>query len=185
VIRCTHAAIQSSHLCLMLNPPPPESTRENRNKGNGLVWTTVRVQPAPMGRVAGDMQYVAHWSPVGRLSLIRLRFLRNTWTPFYPATTAAIRSPAWPSHSGGMVPFFAWPTITLETSSRSLSGSRPTRTLVPRVSVLGRCEQQIGELVGDQPIDFLGHGAVERAQSGLDVADADSEFGRDQSGGNG
>jgi|SRR5208282_1221794 hypothetical protein len=26
----------------MLNPPPPESTRENRNKGNGIVGTTVR-----------------------------------------------------------------------------------------------------------------------------------------------
>ena len=60
-------------------------------------------------------------------------------------------------------------------------------TLVPkiRVRVLGRRKQQVGELIGQQPVDFLRHGAVEGAQSGFDVADAHSKLGRNQSGGNG
>ena len=33
-------------------------------------------------------------------------------------------------------------------------------------------EQQVRDLVGDDPVDLLGHRAVEAAQAGLDVADA-------------
>jgi hypothetical protein len=49
------------------------------------------------------------------------------------------------------------------------------------VSVLARGKQQICELIGNQPVDFLRHGAVERAQSGFDVAHAHSSLGADQS----
>ena len=41
-------------------------------------------------------------------------------------------------------------------------------------------KQQIGKLVGQQAIDFFGHGAIARAQSGLDVTDGNSELGTDQ-----
>src|SRR6266446_9427724 len=51
------------------------------------------------------------------------------------------------------------------------------------VSILGRRKQHIGKLIGDQPVDFLWHSAIEGAQSGFDVSDAHSEFGADQRGG--
>src|SRR5271166_6567596 len=43
-------------------------------------------------------------------------------------------------------------------------------------------EEQIGELVGEQAVDFFRHGAVAGAQSGLDVADGYSELGANQRG---
>ena len=46
-------------------------------------------------------------------------------------------------------------------------------------------EQQVGKLVGEQPIDFFGHAAVTGAQAGFDVADADRELGTDESSGDG
>jgi hypothetical protein len=46
-------------------------------------------------------------------------------------------------------------------------------------------EQQVGELVGEQTINFFGHAAVAGAQAGFDVADADRELGTDESGGDG
>ena len=39
-------------------------------------------------------------------------------------------------------------------------------------------EQQRGEMVGGDPVDLLGHRAVERPQPGLDVADGDPQLGR-------
>src|SRR5438270_3388263 len=53
-------------------------------------------------------------------------------------TISAIRSPACPSHSGGTVPFLALPESTVASSVRNLSGLRPTRTLLPKVTVTGR-----------------------------------------------
>ena len=35
-------------------------------------------------------------------------------------------------------------------------------------------EEEVGELVGDDPVDLLGHRAVEAAQAGLDVRDRDA-----------
>ena len=35
-----------------------------------------------------------------------------------------------------------------------------------------RCVKTVGDLVGEHPVDFLGHGAIEAAQSGFDVNDA-------------
>ena len=43
---------------------------------------------------------------------------------------------------------------------------------------LGRIEN-VGELIGQQPVDFLGHLAVEAAQSRLDVRDGDALLRRD------
>jgi hypothetical protein len=48
---------------------------------------------------------------------------------------------------------------------------------------LGRVdEQQLGDGVGHDPVDLLGHRAVEAAQAGLDVADRHVELGRDERG---
>ena len=60
-----HPALTS---LLMLNPPPRESTRENRKKANGLVRTAVRCQAGDDAQDAGDMQCSAHcrrvlWHP--------------------------------------------------------------------------------------------------------------------------
>ncbi len=41
-------------------------------------------------------------------------------------------------------------------------------------------EQVIAELVGDDPVDLLGHRAVEAPQAGLDVRDRDAELDRDE-----
>src|SRR5207302_1605620 len=46
-------------------------------------------------------------------------------------------------------------------------------------------EQQVGELVGDAPVDLLGHARVEAAQAGLDVRDRQPELRRDEGGGDG
>ena len=44
---------------------------------------------------------------------------------------------------------------------------------------LGRVqEEQLGEVVGDDPVDLLGHRPVEAAQAGLDVGDRDPELRR-------
>src|SRR5258708_16337965 len=53
------------------------------------------------------------------------------------------------------------------------------------VSILGRRKQHIGKLIGNEPVDFLRHRAVEGAQSGFNVADAHSELGTDQRRSNG
>ena len=45
------------------------------------------------------------------------------------------------------------------------------------IRVARRGEEQVGELVGDQAIDLFGHGAVARAQPGLDVRDRHLELG--------
>ena len=36
-------------------------------------------------------------------------------------------------------------------------------------------EEQVGEVIDDDPVDLLGHRTVEAAQPGLDVADCDPE----------
>jgi hypothetical protein len=46
--------------------------------------------------------------------------------------------------------------------------------------LIGMQEEQLGELVGDDPVDLLGHGAVEAAQAGLDVGDRDAHLDRGQ-----
>ena len=45
------------------------------------------------------------------------------------------------------------------------------------VGVGGRREQQVGDVVGHHAVDLFGHGAVERAQAGLEVGDADLQLG--------
>ena len=37
------------------------------------------------------------------------------------------------------------------------------------VSVFRRSEQEIGKPVGDDPVDFLRHGSIERTESSFDV----------------
>ena len=44
-------------------------------------------------------------------------------------------------------------------------------------------EEQVGQQVGDAPVDLLGHRVVEAAQAGLDVRDRAQRLGRDQRGG--
>jgi hypothetical protein len=44
----------------MLNPPPPESTRKNRNKRKRLVRTTISAQPSEKPPYERDMQHFAH-----------------------------------------------------------------------------------------------------------------------------
>ena len=51
---------------------------------------------------------------------------------------SAIRSLAWPSHSGGIVPRRKSPLSTARISVRSRSISLPTMTFVPVVVVIGR-----------------------------------------------
>jgi hypothetical protein len=46
-------------------------------------------------------------------------------------------------------------------------------------------EQQVAELVGQPPVDLLGHGVVEAAQPGLDVRERDAELGARQGGADG
>ncbi len=43
-------------------------------------------------------------------------------------------------------------------------------------------EQQIGQLIGQQAVDFFRHAAVTRAQTGLNVGDANTELGAHQRG---
>ena len=52
--------------------------------------------------------------------------------------TSAMRSPARPSHNGGTVPCFPFPSRILDNSVRSFLISWPTRTLVPTSAVTGR-----------------------------------------------
>ena len=42
---------------------------------------------------------------------------------------------------------------------------------------VGRGEEEIGKMVGDDPVDLLGHEAVERAEPRLDVVDRDVQLG--------
>ena len=65
----------------------------------------------------------------------------------------------------------------------------PTRCIARRVDALGAevrerlvrvGEEQIGELVGDDAVDLLGHRAVEAAQPRLEVGDRDPELGGDE-----
>lgn len=51
---------------------------------------------------------------------------------------AAIRSPAWPSHNGGIAPVLAFPSRILVNSELSFILSWPTRTFVPIPTVTGR-----------------------------------------------
>ena len=46
-------------------------------------------------------------------------------------------------------------------------------------------QQEIGDGVGDEAVDFLGHGAVEAAQAGFDVGHLDAQLGGDQRAGHG
>ena len=48
------------------------------------------------------------------------------------------------------------------------------------VRVRARREQQVGERVRDEPVDLLGHAAVERAQPGLHVRGPHADLGRDE-----
>ena len=49
-----------------------------------------------------------------------------------------MRSAAFPSHLGGMAPFFHCPAITRARAGGSLRGSVPINSLVPIVTVSGR-----------------------------------------------
>ncbi len=48
------------------------------------------------------------------------------------------------------------------------------------VGVLRRGPQQIGDRIGDDPVDFLGHGAVAAAQAGLEMGERQAELLCDQ-----
>ena len=50
----------------------------------------------------------------------------------------------------------------------------PSAAGSPRL--VGVQEEELGEVVGDDPVDLLGHRAVEAAQPRLDVADRDPEL---------
>jgi hypothetical protein len=50
---------------------------------------------------------------------------------------------------------------------------------------LARGEQQIGQPVGDEPVDLLRHPAAARSEPGLDVGDRDPELRRGQGAGEG
>ena len=66
--------------------------------------------------------------------------------------------------------------ITLPTKRmRSVGDALAAQVLV---RVRARREQEVGERVGDEPIDLLGHRAVEGAEARLDVGDADAELRR-------
>src|SRR5579863_9623983 len=72
--------------------------------------------------------------------LKKYRYVRDTardavthWT-----LISALRSLAWPSQSGGIVPRFALPAKIFDSSIRSLAVSLPTRIFVPSSSVIGR-----------------------------------------------
>ncbi len=45
------------------------------------------------------------------------------------------------------------------------------------LGIVRRDQQQIGELVGEDAVDLLGHGPVAGAQAGFDVGDGDAELG--------
>lgn len=45
------------------------------------------------------------------------------------------------------------------------------------IAVGRRGEKQVGETIGDQAIDFLGHGAVEAAEAGFEMGDFDTQLG--------
>ncbi len=66
--------------------------------------------------------------------------------------------------------------IVLPTNRNPRSSTPSARRLSSR---LGRVqEEQLGEVIGDDPVDLLRHRAVEAPQPGLDVADRDPEPGR-------
>ena len=44
----------------------------------------------------------------------------------------------------------------------------------------GRTKQEVGEPVGDDTVDLLGHAAAERAQTGFDMGEPHRRLGRDQ-----
>src|SRR5580658_7775711 len=52
------------------------------------------------------------------------------------------------------------------------------------ISVWRWCEEQVGELIGNKPVDLLRHLAIEGPQSRLHMSDADSKLCADQRGGN-
>jgi hypothetical protein len=41
------------------------------------------------------------------------------------------------------------------------------------IAVYGSSEKQVGDLVGDQAVNFLRHGAIKRAQSGFNMFHGD------------
>jgi len=67
------------------------------------------------------------------------------------------------------------------------SGSFPRNTFFAEVlvGVFGRSEEEVGQGIGDEAVHFLGHGAVEAAEAGLDVGDFDAELGADEGAGHG
>ena len=73
--------------------------------------------------------------------------------------------------------------MTLPTQVNLVRGN-PFPRQIP-VSVFRRSKQQIGELVGDQPVDLFRHGAVEGTQSRFHVSHPDQQFGADQRRSNG
>ena len=71
--------------------------------------------------------------------------------------------------------------ITLPTTVIASRG-QPVAAQV-RGRVVGGRQQDGRELVGEDPVDLLGHRSIERAQPGLDVRDRDAPLGGDQRGG--
>ena len=57
----------------------------------------------------------------------------------------------------------------------------PSRQIFARAALRG--EQQVRQLVGEQPVELLGHAAVAAPQTGLHVRDRDTELGRAERGG--
>jgi len=53
------------------------------------------------------------------------------------------------------------------------------------VAVCARGQKQVGDVVGDYPVDLLGHGTVTAAQTGLEVDDGHVQFCRHESAGAG
>jgi hypothetical protein len=59
----------------------------------------------------------------------------------------------------------------------------PTKWISPtafgpqiRLGLGARGEQKLGDCVGDEPVDLLGHCSVETPKSGLDMGQGDAEF---------
>lgn len=49
------------------------------------------------------------------------------------------------------------------------------------VTIGGGRKKQIGQLIGEEAIDLLGHGPIKRSEAGLDMGHSDAKLGRDQS----
>ena len=71
--------------------------------------------------------------------------------------------------------------IVLPTSWIPLAGQPSRQQVVARLRRVD--EEELRELVGDDPVDLLRHRPVERAQAGFDVPDRDEELRSGQGGG--